>query len=447
MPSSQESRVRRYIRQHEDKQAKRGRRRFLVAPVRLLFALLFTAVGVYFGIQIYHAIVQPLKTVTALATTVNEEISAVGYFVRAETQIAQEYEGLLQYVPDEGEKVAKTQLYANVYQDPYAAEVTAEIDALSARIATLETALAYSTQSVAASDEDGGGRVTSESASTENLSDAIRAGMMQINTIADTRGYAQMADEISALEHNIINRDFAFSSYEEVQANISQLKSTRTRLQNSIGERQRGLYTPRAGYFSAYADGYEQLLTFASLKNMTLDTYLGLDDYEPEVLPDVVGKIVTDFSWYFVTSLNPEDAGRLTVGQYVYLQFDATGDLQVRCRVYDIRRQGDADALVIFSSDRELESLISLRKQSARIIVDTYEGLKVPKTALRVDGEYNMGVYVITGMYAEFKKIYPVYETEDYYIVSTDPSKTSSLLVYDEIIVNGRNLENKKVIA
>ena len=119
----------------------------------------------------------------------------------------------------------------------------------------------------------------------------------------------------------------------------------------------------------------------------------------------------------------------------------------MRCRVYDIRRQGDADALVIFSSDRELESLISLRKQSARIIVDTYEGLKVPKTALRVDGEYNMGVYVITGMYAEFKKIYPVYETEDYYIVSTDPSKTSSLLVYDEIIVNGRNLENKKVIA
>ena len=83
MPSSQESRVRRYIRQHEDKQAKRGRRRFLVAPVRLLFALLFTAVGVYFGIQIYQAVVQPLKTVTALATTVNEEISAVGYFVRA----------------------------------------------------------------------------------------------------------------------------------------------------------------------------------------------------------------------------------------------------------------------------------------------------------------------------------------------------------------------------
>ncbi len=64
-----------------------------------------------------------------------------------------------------------------------------------------------------------------------------------------------------------------------------------------------------------------------------------------------------------------------------------------------------------------------------------------------MDDEYNMGVYVITGMYAEFKRITPVYETEDYYIVRSDPTKTSNLLVFDEIIISGRNLENKKVIA
>ena len=76
----------------------------------------------------------------------------------------------------------------------------------------------------------------------------------------------------------------------------------------------------------------------------------------------------------------------------------------------------------------------------------TYEGLKVPKEAVRVDEEGNLGVYVITGMYSEFKKIDVLYETEDYYIVDTDPTTTKSLLVYDFIIVNGKGLANGKVI-
>lgn len=443
MPSSQSSRVRRYVRQYEDRQERRGRRRFLVTPVRVLFTLLFTAVAVYFGVEVYQALVQPMQTVTALSTTVNDEISAVGYFLRAETQISQDYDGLLQYVAAEGQKVAKTQLYANVFENPSAAEMTAEIERLTRRIETLETALSYSTQNTPAS--SGGGKT--ESASTENLSESIRSWMIRINTVADTRSYAQMADAVSALERDVINRDFAFGSYEEVQSTIAQLKSTRSRLQSSIGERERGLYTPRAGYFSTVVDGYEPMLTLSTLKKMTVDTYAGLADYQAEILPDVVGKVVTDFSWYFITTLNPEDCSRLSVGQTVYLQFDATGELQVKASVYDIRRQGEADGLVIFTSDRDMESLISLRKQSARIIVRTYEGIKVPKNALRVDEEYNIGVYVITGMYAEFKRITPVYETEDYYIVRSDSSKTSSLLVFDEIIVSGRDLENKKVIA
>ena len=63
-----------------------------------------------------------------------------------------------------------------------------------------------------------------------------------------------------------------------------------------------------------------------------------------------------------------------------------------------------------------------------------------------MDEEGNLGVYVITGMYSEFKEIDVLYETEDYYIVDTDPTTTRSLLVYDLIIVNGKGLANGKVI-
>ena len=126
MPSTQASRVRRYVRQYEDRQARRGRSRFFT-PVRILFMLLITAVLVFFGVQIYRAMVQPMQTVTAMSTTVNDEISAVGYFVRAETQISQSYRGLLQYTAAEGQKVARNDLFANVFDDPSAAETTAPL--------------------------------------------------------------------------------------------------------------------------------------------------------------------------------------------------------------------------------------------------------------------------------------------------------------------------------
>jgi len=436
--TSTQRRVQRYIRQYEDRRLRKSRRRFLVLPVRLLFGLLFTAVGVYFTVQIYNAVNIPMQTVTALSTTVNDELSAVGYFVRAETVITENYTGILQYTAVDGDKLSKSEVYANVYSDASAAEITSEIQTLTARIQTLEAALAFAN---AESTE------SADAVGTENLAADIRSSLLEVNTIADSRGYSLMSDASDTLEELIINRDFAVGSVADVEATITQLKSRVTRLQNSIGTRESALYSPRASYFGRTVDGYEALLTPYFISRMTLDSYLALDTLEPEILPNVVGKVVTDFTWYFVTTLNPDDAACLTVGKYLYLQFDATGDLLVRAKVNDIRRQGDTDSLVIFESDRCIDSLISLRRQSARVILATYEGLKVPKEALRMDKEYNLGVYVITGMYAEFKPITPVYETKNYYIVKTDPSSTKSLLLYDEIILTARGLENKKVIA
>ncbi len=88
----------------------------------------------------------------------------------------------------------------------------------------------------------------------------------------------------------------------------------------------------------------------------------------------------------------------------------------------------NGEVTVVFSSNEYMEELVNLRKQSASVVMGTYEGLKVPKDAARVDQEGNLGVYVITGMYSEFKPIDVLYETEDYYIVDTDPTTTKSLL-------------------
>ena len=54
MPSTQSSRVRRYVRQYEDRQARRGRQK-IFTPLRILLMLLITAVLAFFGVQVYRA--------------------------------------------------------------------------------------------------------------------------------------------------------------------------------------------------------------------------------------------------------------------------------------------------------------------------------------------------------------------------------------------------------
>ena len=436
--SSKQNRIQRYIRQYEDRLSRKKRKKKVITPLKIVLSLLIVTVILYFSVQFYHALNQPLKTVTALSTTINDEISAVGYFVRNETVITQKYSGLLQYVATEGSKLAKNDLFANIYQDSSAVDNTAEIEQLTERIEMLQTALAYSTDS---------GNDSSDGTQTETLSTEIQTLLLKVNSIADSRNYSELTDVSNALTHDIISRDFAFSSIEDVKSTIASLESRRDRLNAGIGERERGLYTPCAGFFSASTDGYETFLTPEILSSLTLTSYHDIDNFHPEMQENAVGKIVHDYSWYFVTALAPEDAARLTVGSWIYMQFDSTGNLMVKVKVSDIRRQGEHDALVVFESNMEISRLITLRKQTARIILNTYEGLKVPKNALRIDDEYNMGVFVITGMYANFKKIEPIYETQEYYIVKSDPSTTESLLVYDEIIVSGRGMENKKVIV
>ncbi len=437
------NRVQRTIRKFQDRQRKKQRRRVWLFPVKLALGLLSTAAGVYFIIQIYNAFNTPMLTATALQATVNTEFSAVGYFIRSETVIEAEPEGILLYTATEGKKLSRNALYANIYADASAVTVTQKIAALDARIRTLEEALAFS----APADGDESVSYTTDTSGTETLSKNINALLLDVAEIADRGSYTLKPEAAGQLQSHIINRDFVFGSSEGVQKTVADLKRQRQSLQNSVGEREKGLYTPRAGFFSRSVDGYETVLTPASLRTLDAATLEDLGRGRVSVSAKAVGKTVTDYTWYFATALRPEDAQELKVGQSYNLEFDATGDLQVRVSVYAINRRAGEDSVVIFQSDREMETLISLRRQAVRIVLASHTGLKVPKEALRMNEEGKMGVYVITGLYAEFKLIEPLYETRDYYIVKTDPSSTKSLLLYDEIILSAKDLADRKVIG
>ena len=421
--------VNRIIRTYREKQEKHRRNKIIMVPFKIVFGVLFLIFGVYFVISAFYAFNAPMTTTLALNTSVDDEYSVAGYFIRAESLVETEYDGILQYTIPDGSKVSRNAPYASVYADESALETNSIIASLDARIASLESAL----------------KASNDATSTEKLAASISEQILNVTEIADKGTYTLFSEPADTLKSLIVNREFAFAESTDIQEDIEALKSRRSQLRESIGEREKALYTPHAGYFVSYTDGYEEILTVSGADDLTVEEFDALADVTQKNSL-AIGKVITGFDWYFACTLRREEAAALSEGNTVTMQFDATGDLLIKAKVYHIGSKTDDETVVVFTGSDHLDKLILLRKQAATIILETYKGLKVPKTALRIDEEGNKGVYVITGLYAEFKKIKPIYETRDYYIVETNPSSTKSLLNNDIIIINGKELSHRKVL-
>ena len=89
--------------------------------------------------------------------------------------------------------------------------------------------------------------------------------------------------------------------------------------------------------------------------------------------------------------------------------------------------------IVVLDCDRVDQTLVDSRVLSAKLIFDEYQGIKVPRSALRFQGN-EKGVYVILGKDVSFKKIKVIYEGDDF-VLSENTSDEDYLLLYDQILL------------
>ncbi len=430
MPS-REKIVSHYMQQFNERRRRKKRRRTVLLPFKIILSVVCVFIVAYFAISIYQALRTPLTTTLASESSINQEFSIVGYFVREEEVIVNDTTGILLYAVDDGVKLGRYDEYASVYSNSSAAELRSIIRTYQQQIDVLNQALSAI------------GSADSISALSEQIDSALRSSA----SFSDVYDYSRLSEYTQDLKNNIIVRELADTSSEEISGLIEALETRCETLSIQIGASETSLTVPESGFFSSQVDGYESVFEIdmlSSLKPSDLDQLVA---QRKPVSEQEVGKLITGFGGYFVANVSVSDAEHLSVGRSIRLQLDAMGDELLDMTVESISTQENGEVTVVFSYSRHVEELINMRKQSAVVILETYSGLKVPRDAVRVDADGEMGVYVITGLYTEFKRIDVLYETEDYYIVDTNPSSTASLLRGDTIVVGGKNLEDGKVIG
>jgi len=378
--------------------------------IRLTTGVLFLAVACYIGVYLYNALVNTYETTPAISYSIEETLPAQGFIVRTEAILSDAGITVLPII-GEGEKVAAGQAIAVEYLSISALETASEIRALRLKITQQES-----------------NRGNNDAASFDTILEL---------SLAVNNNDLRKLDELSMnVETNIFS----------VEADLSALQSRLAELEGrSVGART--VYADVSGTFSHIVDGFEhirpEMLFTMSPSELSAHFRTPYGDQG-------IGKLITEFKWYYASIMDFEDASQLSAGQSKTVQFFGTFNSEVEMQVESIGRREDGLCVVIFSSDRGLHDVTPLRALRADIVLGEVSGIRIPREAIHLDDDGNTFIYLQTSGYAEkvdVEILDPPGEIGDSYLVRSGTETGSPLRVDSIIIVRANNLYHGKVVG
>lgn len=421
---------------------------------RILMLILFLALVIYMGVYAYRSLTDPFVSTICYTHTVDDSMEATGYVVREEMVLPVQ-DGIVDILPEEGEKIAAGGPVAVVYRDETALERKKEIRRLQEELTQLEYSLRRDMDSKDAAQLD------------QNIFDSL----VDLREGVSSGDYSRLEEEAMELKNLVFRRNYTYSnnteSLEAIRRLAQEVKGQLEVLKSAAGKDTTQVRVNQPGIYSGQVDGYEAVLTPEALFEMSPTQLLGVKA-QPVLGGDgQTGKLITHSRWYFGTILTEAQANRLIEGKQITVRFsrDYTGDISML--VERIGAPENGKVVVIFSSTRFLSEITLLRKQRVGLIFDSQTGIRVPKTALRVEertvtdpetGKESVtqqaGVYAVVGVRAEWKPVSVLAEGEEFLLVSPAPFQNTqnlqetkkALRPGDEVIVTEEGLYDGKVI-
>ena len=394
--------------------------------MKILPIAVLTAVLVYFAVQLYNYLSDPVNTTLVVAGQAEDTIALNGWLLRDE-EVLPAQNGTLSRVRQEGERVGVGQVLARVYANDGALQTVSQIETLELQLQQLQFALTSYLNPDAALKLD-----TSITGDILTLRQALTGG-----------DYTAAEGDIAPLKAAVLKRDHSYASQEEIQTEIKSVEGQIKSLEASLSGTT---VTARAsGTYSAVCDGYETVLTKAFLEEVTPGKLARLRPVDEQ---SNMGKLIYGDTWYYVVTLPEEQASYLKSQGTITLRFAKGFDQNIRMQVVSVSAPEDGQAAVTLSCRKYLAQTTLLRHQAADVILRTYEGLRVPSNALRVSEEGVTGVYCVDGSTAAFRPVTVLYQGQGYALVraADGASDTQTLRVGDEVIATAGALSDGKVI-
>ena len=417
---------------------------------KIVIYLLLAAVVIYLGVTVWRSFRDPFTTMVTYSYTVDDAVEATGFLVREEVVLTGSG-GVVELLPQEGEKVSRGGTVALLYQDASGLERKQQLEQLQLEKEQMEYALTRA--------DEGGG---DSSQLSQQVLDAIVA-LRGCVASGDLTGLESRSMELKSL---IYKREYAYDGLGEegesaasIQAALDSVNSQITALSAQSAQSTQRVTASQSGVFSGYVDGYESLLTPQMLDELTVGQLERLAGQRPEADSAAVGKLITNSTWYFACALPEGDADRLIEGRSVTVRFSRDWSGEVDMTVERIGDVENGQCVVVFSTDKFLSDTTLLRRQTVELVFDSITGVRLPRQAVRVEqqtvtdeetGEESQvsvtGVYTLVGEQSEFKPITILAQGDNYVLAEAAVSGRKALQPGDVVIVAAEDLYDGKVI-
>ena len=173
-----------------------------------------------------------------------------------------------------------------------------------------------------------------------------------------------------------------------------------------------------------------------------------LTDGFPATDTNCAGQIATGFSWRFYAVCDLETAARFDGITSVKISVPGKQNTPLAATLVEMNTDEESGlAKLVFECQTINAEILNFGQETAQIDIKTYEGIRIDKEALHiVDGA--RGVYVKYGNLQRFLKITTLYEDENYILIPADGAigTDNEVRLYDEIIVQGTNLQDGKLL-
>lgn len=387
--------------------------------MRKLTRVLSVFVIIFFIWNIYIYFTSRDTSELAVRGSISDSISCEGQIIKTETLVAAPADGVLQPYLAECAKSANGEELGAMLSGEADETARKQLLKIKSRIKNLEDSVSEN----GFEDES----LTIDSSFNENIKQIVK-----------NSANGKMDASSGAKDNLIYAADRHAAAKGGANSVLGTLKTKQQELESRLGNLITEVTAPCSGLFSMNIDGIEGKFTPDNIKDLTV---YNLDEIKKAkstsggraARGDTVCKIIDNFKWYLAVPLRSDEVGDMKTGDTVNIVFrDANGEAAT-AKIYNIGEDTDGKRVVSFELNRDIQGILSKRHASVDIVRKTYEGLKVPVSALCYEND-ETGVYVDKGGARVFKPVEVLYHNDEYMIVREDNSASNSLLLYDKVI-------------
>ncbi len=388
--------------------------------VRILVFFLSLFILITVSSQITLRFKEDYVTETAVIYSSAEKVDFQGVYVRNEDVITNNAKGILSYPCADGSKVANGSVIAYVYENEKDIHINQQIERLKEEVELLESAQNPGTTEVTTP------AIISPLIDQQYQTIAFLIAENDLQTLAEERKELQT---LMGIYQIVINEETDFND------EIDDIKSEIKELERQKKEPTSIITADSTGYFISYIDGYEKNLSPETIDTLTVDKIKDIIVNSDKNTGNAIGKIVDGYEWKMVGIVNTEQTP-LPIGSDVTVKFASTPNTVTAVIEDIVESDNPEESMIILSCDELTYNLVQRRVERVEIILNDYEGIKVPRKAIRFNKDNEKGVYILLGQRIAFKKIEPIYECDEY-ILSRITSDDDFISVYDDIICEG----------